>query len=165
MGLFGGHGSRSFQRRFHFRFTGVAAKSRERSDVFKNFGLVFNDGLKLIVHTFFVGQWRFRCDGLACRSVFLNVNIGEVATPFERDRSMIPTYVQCDQIWWHFATLAQFLSLGQNLDRLFSIWQNFELTWANFFCLWATFHCLKWPKSNKPSDYTATWHIIINLIQ
>ena len=36
-------------------------------------------------------------------------------------------------------------SLGQFLDGLFTIWQNFEPTLASFIYFWANFHRCKWP--------------------
>ena len=43
---------------------------------------------------------------------------------------------QCDQIWWNFATFAQYV---QNFDSLFCkmlslLWQIWANNWANFHC-------------------------------
>ena len=42
---------------------------------------------------------------------------------------------QCDQIWQIFATVAQFKSLGQIIEGLFSIWRNFILLWQECFTI------------------------------
>ena len=58
--------------------------------------------------------------------------------------------VQCDQIWWNFATLRK--------KDLFSIWQNFEHTLANFLYYLGNYNGSKWPNIKQiiyPSGHSA----------
>ena len=70
-----------------------------------------------------------------------------------------PGFIQCDQIWRIYATLAI-------KKCAFSIWQNFELILANFVCHWANFNCCKWPnidQNNLSSGRTGLSLIVCNM--
>ena len=56
----------------------------------------------------------------------------------------------------------KFLSLLQNLDSLFLIWQNAEPTWAHLWHYWTNFHCCHRSNIEKQSKHLVTLCACLN---
>ena len=90
------------------------------------------------------------CDQYLFFSDILIPSLGWIRTSVTRFGDISP-------LWQNILLLSQnILLLWLNLEGLFSIWQNFELSWAKVLCYWANFYCCKWPNIKQLPSHLVT---------